>query len=55
MPRNEKVIIFIFFITLLLFQNVNLLPRINQIGIGKKLGVDEGKDPWKIDFVVSSD
>jgi hypothetical protein len=35
---------------------VNLLPRINQIGIEGIVGVEEGgKDPLKIDFVVSSD
>ena len=33
-----------------------MLPRINQIGDGGRVGVEEeGKDPWKIDLVVSSD
>jgi len=34
---------------------VNKLPRINQIDVGGRVGVEEGKDPWKIDLVVSSD
>jgi len=35
---------------------MNLLPRINQIGIRGREGVEEeGNDPWKIDLVVSSD
>jgi len=44
MPRKKKVIrsskIFYLF-----FQHVNLLLRINQIGIGERLEVEEGKVP----------